>query len=98
MSGKLDQSLDDILSSRPRGGRAARRGRRAVTAGTKVSTRAPVGGVQKTTKATKASAKTAAPNGPAAGTGDSKIIVSNLVRHTQPHEPSSQANTFSHPT
>ena len=98
MSGKLDQSLDDILSSRPRGGRAARRGRRAVTAGTKVATPAPTGGVQKSTKATKATTKTAAPNGPAAGTGDSKIIVSNLVRHTKPYRPSPQANTFSHPT
>ena len=85
MSGKLDQSLDDILSSRPRGGRAGRRGgRRAPTAATKVATRAPVGGVQKSTKATKSSAKAAAPNGPAAGAGDSKIIVSNLVSHTQP--------------
>ena len=88
MSGKLDQSLDDILSSRPRGGRAARRGRRAVTAGTKVATRTPAGGVQKSTKAAKASTKSAAPNGPAAGTGDSKIIVSNLVRYTTTHLPS----------
>ena len=50
MSGKLDQSLDDILSSRPRG-RAVRRGRRAGTAGTKATTRAPAGGIQKNTKA-----------------------------------------------
>ena len=79
MSGKLDQSLDDILSSRPRGRGGRRGGRRVPTAASKVSTRAPVGGIQKNTKTAKSTAKAAAPNGPAAGTGDSKIIVSNLV-------------------
>lgn len=98
MSGKLDQSLDDILSSRPRGGRGGRRGsRRAPTAGTKVSTRAPVGGIQKSTKTAKGSAKAAAPNGPAAGTGDSKIIVSNLVSRTTCHYCITQTNPFSLP-
>lgn len=97
MSGKLDQSLDDILSSRPRGGRGGRRGgRRAPTAATRASTRAPAGGVQKSTKATKGTAKAAAPNGPAAGTGDSKIIVSNLVCHSSCRYPT-QANTSSLP-
>ena len=95
MSGKLDQSLDDILSSRPRGGRAVRRGRRAGTTGTKVAARAPTGGIQKSTRAAKPATKTTAPNGPAAGTGDSKIIVSNLVRHAETYEPSTQANVFS---
>ena len=97
MSGKLDQSLDDILSSRPRGGRSGRRGgRRAPTAATRVSTRTPVGGVQKSTKATKGSAKAIAPNGPAAGAGDSKIIVSNLVNYSNCRYPT-QANTSSLP-
>ena len=95
MSGKLDQSLDDILSSRPARGRAVRRGRRAGTAGTKTTTRAPVGGIQKNTKGAKPSIKAAAPSGPAAGTGDSKIIVSNLVRLEASYEPATQANDSS---
>lgn len=77
MSGKLDQSLDDILSTRPKNVRG--RARRAVNKA-RVASAAPVGGIQKNVKATKGTTRAAAPNGPAAGTGDSKIIVSNLVR------------------
>ena len=79
MSGKLDQSLDEILSTRRK--TVGRRGRgRRVGAGTKAATAAPVGGIQKNQKATKAApAKSAVPSGPAAGSGESKIIVSNLV-------------------
>lgn len=79
MPGKLDQSLDEILSTRRKtGGRG--RGRRVPNAATRITTAAPVGGVQKTTKVAKrGGAKAVVPNGPAAGTGDSKIIVSNLV-------------------
>ena len=80
MSGKLDKSLDDILSTRRK---TARRGagRRVPTAGR--TTSAPVGGIQKSTKAAKVAAKAAVPKGPAAVSGDSKIIVSNLVgRHS----------------
>ena len=48
---------------------------------TKAATVAPVGGIQKNTRGSKtASAKSAVPSGPAAGNGESKIIVSNLVR------------------
>lgn len=78
MSGnKLNQSLDDILterrsSTRTRGTRPVGRRQRQ----TKV-TAAPVGGVQKTTKASKAAEKNATPTGPARG-GEGKIIVSNL--------------------
>lgn len=80
MSSKLDQSLEDILSTRRKtvGGRGRGRGRRVPNAA-RVTTAAPAGGVQKSTKATRATGKASAPNGPAAGTGDSKIIVSNLV-------------------
>lgn len=81
MSGKLDQSLDEILSARRP---TARRGRpRRVAAGTKtngVAATAPVGGVKKATRPTRTGAKTTAQNGPAPGSGESKIIVSNLVR------------------
>ncbi|KAI9857644.1 MAG: hypothetical protein M1824_004762 [Vezdaea acicularis] len=74
MSGKLDQSLEDILGSNRkagvRGGRGARRGARP----SKGRTVAPVGGVQKATKVPK---KNVVPTGPAAK-GDSKVIVSQL--------------------
>ena len=81
MSGKLDQSLDEILSTRRKtAGRRGRGGRRAGN-GTKAATAAPVGGIQKNTRSAKAApAKRAVPSGPAAGSGESKIIVSNLVR------------------
>ena len=81
MSGKLDQSLDEILSTRRKtAGRRGRGGRR-VGNGTKPATAAPVGGIHKNARGAKtAPAKGAVPSGPAAGNGESKIIVSNLVR------------------
>ena len=81
MSGKLDQSLDEILSTRRKtAGRRGRGGRR-VGHGTKTATAAPVGGIQKSTRGAKtAPAKGAVPSGPTAGSGESKIIVSNFVR------------------
>ena len=81
MSGKLDQSLDEILSTRRKtAGRRGRGGRRVGNA-TKAATVAPVGGIQKNTRGSKtATAKSVVPSGPAAGSGESKIIVSNLVR------------------
>jgi len=82
MSGKLDQSLDEILStnkSAVRGkGRLNRRGRRAPQAGRATAVVAPVGGIKKNPKQAKGAAK-AIPTGPSGGTGDSKIQVSNLV-------------------
>jgi hypothetical protein len=81
MSGKLDQSLDEILTTRrrsgPRGGRAG--GRAGAGARGRVVS-APVGGVKKATKATPARAtKPVVPTGPAGG--ESKVIVSGLVSH-----------------
>lgn len=81
MSGKLDQSLEEILSARKqtarrgRGGRA--RGRRAPAPG-RTTVTAPAGGIQKS-RNTKGPAKATAPSGPSGGNGESKIIVSNLV-------------------
>ncbi|KAI9766972.1 MAG: hypothetical protein M1835_007104, partial [Candelina submexicana] len=79
MSAKLDQSLDEILSTRktPRG---RGRGRRAPTAArvNGAAAAAPVGGIQKTTRSTRASARAVVPTGPTAGSGESKVIVSNL--------------------
>jgi len=89
MSGKLDKSLDEILSSsRTRGGGAAAGRRRSQrrSAG-RPTTASPVGGIQKTAKpARTAAAKTAPIKG--AGRIDSKVIVSNLVgRDDEPASP-----------
>ena len=79
MSGNLDKSLDEILSTRRNTARRGRGGRRAPNAARK-STTAPVGGVKKATKeAPRTGGRAPVPSGPAGGNGDSKIIVSNLV-------------------
>ena len=78
MSGKLDQSLDEILSTRRKtAGRRGRGGRR-VGNGPKAAKVAPIGGIQKNTRSAKI-APAKVPSGAAAGSGESKIIVSNLV-------------------
>ena len=79
MAGKLDQSLDEILKDR-RSSARPRRNRRS-TGGAKPSTVAtpPVGGVKKVTKPVKIAGKANIPTGPSSGSGESKIIVSNLV-------------------
>lgn len=78
MSGNLDKSLDEILSTRRN---TARRGRaRRAPNTTRKTTVAPVGGVSKATRsAAKPAGKTSVPSGPSSGHGESKIIVSNLV-------------------
>jgi THO complex subunit 4 len=81
MSGKLDQSLDEILSTQRRSavrGKGGRRGRRVPQAGRTTAVAAPVGGVKKTPKQAKGAVK-AIPTGPSGGPSDSKIQVSNLV-------------------
>ena len=79
MSGKLDQSLDAIISTgKSSGGRG--RGRRATGRGTGRPVAAAANGIKKSTRSTRASIKaTTVPTGPAGGSGDSKVIVSNLV-------------------
>lgn len=74
-SGKLDQALDDIIdiNGRPdRRGRGARRG-----AGRPAAASAPVGGVAKSTRQPKQPKNV--PTAPAAASGESKIMISNLV-------------------
>jgi THO complex subunit 4 len=81
MSGKLDQSLDDILKTQRRSATRAKRGRgarRASQPGRADAPAAPVGGVQKNPKQAKGAVK-AIPTGPSAGSGESRIQVSNLV-------------------
>ena len=83
MSGKLDQSLDQIMKDgKPAGGRVRGRGRpapRRAANKAKAAIAAPTGGIQKSTRArpTKGTAAAAAPPAPPAS-GESKIIVSNL--------------------
>ncbi|KAI1344043.1 RNA recognition domain-containing protein [Xylariaceae sp. FL0016] len=80
MSGKLDQSLDEILSTQRRTGAGAGARRRSTrrTAG-RPATAAPVGGVQKTKQA-RAAATKQAPAKAAGGSGESKVVVSNLPK------------------
>ena len=76
MSGKLDSSLDEILSStRQRGGR--RRSQRRAAG--RPATTAPVGGIQKTAKPARGGASKLNGAKGAVPHGDSKVIVSNLV-------------------
>jgi THO complex subunit 4 len=77
MSGKLDQSLDEITTAQRRSTRRRPAQRRSVG---RPAAAAPVGGVKKTTKPARgAAAKPALGKAAAAGSVDSKIIVSNLV-------------------
>ncbi|KAK3315012.1 hypothetical protein B0H66DRAFT_330518 [Apodospora peruviana] len=77
MSGKLDQSLDEILSTQRR---TVKKGRvtRRTPAGARPATTAPAGGIQKNKPARNAGKPT-----PAKGSGlvgESKIVVSNLPK------------------
>lgn len=79
MSGKLDQSLDDILSTRRPTARRDRGGRRAASSA-RTMVAAPAEGIKKSSKVARGVVRTAVPSGPAAGNGEFKIIVSNLIR------------------
>jgi hypothetical protein len=90
-SGKLDQSLDEILSVNKRSGvrGRGRQGRRVSRPGKTAAVAAPIGGIKKSTKQAKGGAK-AIPTGPSGGSGDSRIQVSNLVSandHIQSSKP-----------
>ncbi|KAI9761219.1 MAG: hypothetical protein M4579_001139 [Chaenotheca gracillima] len=92
--GKLDQSLDEIVSTqRSTARRGARGGRRSSGPGKAAvaAVVAPVGGIKKNTRSGRPANKANVPTGPAAGTGNSKIIVSNLpsdVKEDQVKSPS----------
>jgi hypothetical protein len=78
-TGKLDQSLDDILQTRRQSTRRGRGNRRS-GAGRPAATDAPVGGVHKSTKQTKQAKVTPTAPAAASGNSESKIMISNLVR------------------
>jgi THO complex subunit 4 len=77
MAGKLDQSLDEILSSQRKTQQGRRRSQRRST-GAKPANPAPAGGIQKSTKPARGATKPT-PAKSAGLTGESKIMVSNLV-------------------
>ena len=80
MSGKLDQSLDEILSSRRQTARRGGRGGNRAANTSKRTVAAPVGGIKKNiSRTSRGTGRPIVPSGPADGVGGSKIIVSNLV-------------------
>ncbi|KAI0137228.1 hypothetical protein BJ170DRAFT_49234 [Xylariales sp. AK1849] len=80
MSGKLDQSLDEIVSTqRKAGGRRGGRTNPRRSAG-RPTTTAPVGGVHKNSKKPQAAASKQAPAKAFGGNGDGKVVVSNLPK------------------
>jgi THO complex subunit 4 len=82
MSTKLDKPLDEIVTAQRRNS-VRRRSLRRTTAG-RPTTTAPAGGVQKTAaRANRGAAAKATPAKAAVAHGDSKVIVSNLVRCSQ---------------
>ncbi|KAI9832259.1 MAG: hypothetical protein M1819_004437 [Sarea resinae] len=79
MSGKLDQSLDQIVKTNRSSARNTRRGRPAAK-GAKAAA-APAGGIKKHGKASRPSGKVVVPTAPAvkvSGDRVEKIVVSNL--------------------
>jgi len=82
MSTKLDKPLDEIVTAQRRNS-VRRRSLRRTTTGRPPAT-APAGGVQKTAaRANRGAAAKATPAKAAIAHGDSKVIVSNLVRCSQ---------------
>jgi THO complex subunit 4 len=78
MSGKLDQSLDEILTSQRRNQQGRRRSTRRTAGTTRPAPAAPAGGIQKSTKPARGANKPTPARGGGV-TGESKIMVSNLV-------------------
>lgn len=78
MSGKLDQSLDEIATTQRRNN-VGRRRNPARRPAAKAAPAAPVGGVKKATKPARNTSAKPAPVKGFQGRGDSKVIVSNLV-------------------
>ena len=78
MSGKLDQGLDEIISTQRRAVGGRRQNQRRSTGG-RPATTAPIGGVKKTTKQPKGPATKQGAAKAIGANGDSKVVVSNLV-------------------
>ncbi|RYC61679.1 hypothetical protein CHU98_g4543 [Xylaria longipes] len=95
-SGKLDQPLDEIISTQRRAVGGRRKSQRR-SAGRPVAT-APIGGVQKTARLPRNATAKQAPAKAAGGNGESKVVVSNLpkdVNETQIKSPSLTMQAYS---
>ncbi|KAJ1338504.1 THO complex subunit 4 [Microdochium nivale] len=79
MSGKLDQGLDEIISTQRRAAGGRRQSQRRSTGGRPVTT-APIGGVKKTTRPPKGPANKQVPAKAIGANGESKVVVSNLPK------------------
>ena len=88
MSGKLDQSLDEILSTQRRNNAGRRRSVRRSASGPVKP--APVGGIQKNAKPARGNAGKPAPTKAAGAIGESKVVVSNLVSSHLPQRSMTQ--------
>ncbi|KAI1179772.1 hypothetical protein F4777DRAFT_574597 [Nemania sp. FL0916] len=77
-SGKLDQPLDEIISTQRRAAGGHRRSQRRNAGRPAVA--APVGGVQKTSRQPRHAATKQTPAKSAGGNGESKVVVSNLPK------------------
>ena len=77
MSGKLDKPLDEIVSAQRKNVRARRASQRRTTGRPAVT--APIGGIKKSAKTARGAATKPMPAKGGAPTGESKVIVSNLV-------------------
>ncbi|KAI1364290.1 hypothetical protein F5Y08DRAFT_339773 [Xylaria arbuscula] len=77
-SGKLDQPLDEIISTQRRAAGTRRRSQRRTSG--RPAAAAPVGGVQKTSRQPRNAATKQAPAKTAGGNGESKVVVSNLPK------------------
>jgi THO complex subunit 4 len=78
MSGKLDQSLDEITTSQRRASAGRRRSQRRPSARAAAPV-APAGGIKKATKPVRNAGAKASPAQAGPARGESKVIVSNLV-------------------
>ena len=79
MSGKLDQSLDEILKTTRRPATRRGRGGRRVPNTPRTTAVAPVGGVKKNTVKQPKGKNASIPSGPALANKESKVIISNFV-------------------
>lgn len=98
MSGKLDQSLDDIVKTQRTNRRGRNGGRRSGPGGAaRPAAAAPVGGVAKSARAPRGPRAPAAKPAPVVpASGDSKIIVSGLVRRLQAHHFANTITNYLH--
>ncbi|KAK4101515.1 hypothetical protein N658DRAFT_471418 [Parathielavia hyrcaniae] len=79
MSGKLDKSLDEILTNQRRTQQGRRRSTRRTAGTSRPTPNAPAGGIQKNNKPARGATKPT-PAKTAGLTGESKIMVSNLPK------------------